>query len=67
MIKYNRCITALAEYFGAGIIDMPKGYINIDNCMAYSCDNKGLHPNPAGHALIEKHIIETMYKKATLK
>ena len=64
MLKFNRCITALAEYFGAGIIDQTKGYINIDNCVAYSCDNKGLHPSPAGHALLEKHIIETLYKKA---
>ena len=60
---YNRCITALAEYFGANVINQQEGYITLDNCVAYSCDNKGLHPNPTGHALIEKHIVETFYQK----
>lgn len=63
MIKYNRCITALAEYFGADVINQQEGYITLGNCVPYSCDNKGLHPNPTGHALMEKHIIETFYDK----
>ena len=63
MKQYNRCITALGEYFGATVIDQTQGYITQANCVRYSCDNKGLHPNPAGHALMERYIIENFYKK----
>ncbi|MBQ9783463.1 MAG: hypothetical protein IJW44_02980 [Clostridia bacterium] len=64
MTKYNLCITALANYFGCNVIDQTKGYITPFNCVRYSCDNKGLHPNPTGHALMEKHIVETLYAKS---
>ena len=64
MKQYNRCIQALAEYFGCNYIDQNEGYITKGNCIAYSCDGKGLHPNPTGHALMEKHIVECFYEKA---
>ena len=63
MKQYNRCIQAIAEYFGCYYIDQNEGYITKSNCTAYSCDGKGLHPNPTGHALMEKHIVESMYEK----
>ena len=65
MKQYNRCIEALAEYFGCNYIDQNEGYITKGNCIAYSCDGKGLHPNPTGHALMEKHIVECFYEKAS--
>ena len=63
MNQYNRCIEALAEYFGCNYIDQNEGYITRGTCIAYSCDGKGLHPNPTGHALMEKHIVESFYEK----
>ena len=63
MNQYNRCITALAKYFGVNVINQQEGYITSGNCTPYSVDNKGLHPSPTGHALMEKHIIETFYKE----
>lgn len=61
--QYNRCIVALANYYGVNVIDQSLGYINSDNCVKYSCDGYGLHPTAEGHALMEKHIVETFYDK----
>ena len=61
--QYNRCITAIATYFGCNVVDQTQGYIVPSNCVKYSCDGKGLHPNPAGHALMEKYIVECFYAK----
>lgn len=60
---YNTCIKALANYFGATIIDQEQGYMLQDNCHAYGSDLKALHPNQQGHALMERLILETMYAK----
>ncbi len=63
MKQYNREITALAKYFGANVINQQKGYINADNCHAYTNDGNCLHPNSAGHALMEKYIVECFYQE----
>ena len=60
---YNTCIKALANYFGATIIDQEQGYMLQDNCHAYGSDLKALHPNQEGHRLMERLILETMYAK----
>ncbi len=61
--QYNRCIIALANYYGVNIVDQSMGYINIDNCVKYSCDGYGLHPTSDGHALMERNIVESLYSK----
>lgn len=65
---YNFCITALANYYGCGVVDQQQGYITYDNCHAFNGDGSAggtaaLHPNVVGHALMEKLIVETFYDK----
>jgi len=61
--SFNVCIRAIAEYLGIGLIDQElEGYITPDNCYAYCGDSTALHPSPYGHLLMEKFIVETLYK-----
>lgn len=61
---YNCCISAIAEYFGATVIDQANdGYLLQENCHAYGSDLKSLHPNQKGHELMERVVVETIYKK----
>ena len=64
-VKYNYCIKALAEYFGCNVADQQNGYITEENCHAYGSDASALHPSPLGHELMEKFIIEELYKAMT--
>ena len=64
-VKYNYCIKALAEYFGCNVADQQNGYITEENCHAYGSDASSLHPSPLGHELMEKFIIEELYKAMT--
>ena len=62
--RQNTCIRAIAEYFGATVIDQQAdGYVTYENCHAYGSDASALHPNPQGHALMERLIVESMWKK----
>lgn len=63
LAKFNQSVTALAEYFGATVVDQSKDEITETNCHAYAADNKSLHPNPKGHAVMAKSIITEMYNK----
>lgn len=60
---YNTCIKAIANYFGATIVDQEAGYMLQENCHAYGSDLTALHPNQEGHRLMERIILESMYKK----
>ncbi len=60
--RYNTCIRALAEYFGVGLIDQQKGLLNDENFFTYGNDGTALHPSAMGHALIARHIINTLYE-----
>ena len=59
----NAVLRAIAEYFGATVIEHVNSGINYDNCHTYAADYNGLHPNLPGHALITKLIVETLYEK----
>ena len=60
---FNACIRAIADYLEIGLIDQERdGYITPENCHAYSGDKTALHPSPYGHLLMEKLIVETLYK-----
>ena len=62
--RHNTCIRAIAEYFGATVIDQQAdGYVTYENSHAYGSDDSGLHPNPQGHALMERLIVESIWKK----
>ncbi|MBQ8850319.1 MAG: hypothetical protein IJ011_08330 [Clostridia bacterium] len=63
--EYNRVITALAEYFGATVIDQDESGRTFDTVHAYSTPGDGhcIHPSSKGHELMERNIVETMYKK----
>jgi lysophospholipase L1-like esterase len=61
--KANTVLRALAEYFGAGVVDQAKSEVNKQNCHMYTRDSHGLHPNGKGHAAITKLIVETLYEK----
>ncbi len=60
---YNTFIAAVADYFGAAVADQANGYMLQENCHAYGSDLTSLHPNQEGHRLMEKVILEAMYKK----
>ena len=60
--RANTILRALAEYFGVGIIDQQKGYVNQSNCHIYAYDTTGLHPDMRGHALMARLIVETLYE-----
>ena len=60
--RANTILRAFAEYFGTGLIDQQEGYVLRNNCHLYTYDtDSSLHPNIKGHALMAKHIIETLY------
>lgn len=65
MDKANTIIRALAEYFGATIVDQSQCEINKANSHTYARDAYGLHPNGKGHAAVTKLIVETLYNKIT--
>ena len=61
--KANLIIRALAEYFEVGFVDQSKSGITRENCMMYSSDETGLHPNGRGHAALTKVIVEALWEK----
>ena len=61
--NFNLCISALADYFGANYISQDSNEIKQHNSLAYSMDMDSLHPNAAGHRLLERLIINEWYKK----
>ena len=63
--KFNRCITALAEYFGITSIDLNEGGIDSEHLSTTTVD--GLHPNVIGFSEIEKIIIKALYAKLIAK
>ncbi len=62
LAKFTQSVSAIAEYFGATVVDQSKDEITETNCHAYAADNSSLHPNPKGHAVMAKSIITEMYK-----
>ncbi len=60
--NYNMSIKAIAEYFGVTVIDQETDGITWDNCHAYGCDIRALHPNVVGHAEMTENIVKTMYE-----
>ena len=65
--KYNVCIKAIAEFMGATVIDQNGEYseLTADKVHAYSTtfDTNGVHPDSAGHELMERLIVKTMCEK----
>ena len=61
--RANTILRAFAEYFGTGLIDQQKGYLNQSICHLYTYDTSGLHPNLKGHELMARLIVETMYDR----
>ena len=62
--RFSTSVTAIAEYFGATVVDQSKDAITQSNCHAYAHDSNSLHPTAAGHAIMAENIIKTMYEKA---
>ncbi len=60
--KANLIIRALAEYFEVGFVDQGESGVTRENCIMYSSDTTGLHPNGRGHAALTKVIVETLYE-----
>ena len=63
LAKFTQSVSAIAEYFGATVVDQSKDEITFENCHAYGADYRALHPNAKGHAVMAKSIITEMYKK----
>ena len=61
--KANVLIRAIAEYFEVGFVDQANSGITRENCMMYSSDETGLHPNGKGHAALTKAIVEAIYER----
>ena len=61
--NYNKTIKALAEYFGATVVDFADDEITFENCHAYAGDMHSLHPTAVGHKVMAEKIIEAMYNK----
>ena len=65
--NYNRVITAIANYFGATVVDQngELSEFNFTNSFAHSSlnENKAIHPRSSGHARIGKLAIKTIAKK----
>ena len=64
--KGNTCLAALANYYGATLVDQAKNQVQYENCHLYGADEanpQALHPNLRGQAALAKLIIETMYEK----
>lgn len=62
--KYNGTVKAIAEYFGATIVDQSLDSITSDNCHSYAGDMSSLHPNAAGHAIMADNIMSNMYARS---
>jgi hypothetical protein len=61
--KANLLIKAIAEYFEVGFVDQLESGVVRENCIMYSSDGTGLHPNGRGHAALTKAIVEAMYER----
>lgn len=64
--KANTCLAALADYYGATIVDQANSTVNYENCHLYGADEANptaLHPNIRGQAALTKLIVETLYEK----
>ena len=64
--KANTCLAALADYYGATIVDQAKNTVQYENCHLYGADEANptaLHPNLRGQAALAKLIVETMYEQ----
>ena len=62
LAKFTQSVSAIAEYFGATVVDQSKDEITTENCHAYGADYRALHPNAKGHAVMAKSIVTEMYK-----
>lgn len=60
--KYNRCIKAIAEYFGVGLVDQDTGDYRYETAHAYTNDHQCLHPNAMGHMRMTELIVKTIYE-----
>ena len=60
--RYNVCITAMAEHFGATVVKtgnaLPK-----DTCHAYGADSTTVHPSVYGHELMFRELAKTLFDK----
>lgn len=63
--KYNVCIQACAEYFGAILVNQnAESGINENTNHAYNFDVKCLHPNALGFYLMTKTIMNTWLRRS---
>ena len=62
LINFNMAIRAIASYFGVTVVDQATDEITWDNCHAYGCDIRALHPNVPGHQKMAENIVETLYE-----
>ena len=68
--SYNRVITALANYFGATVVDQNGELAEYTENNSYTHtslrEDVAIHPKSSGHALIGKLVLKTMAKKNEL-
>ncbi|MBE6630004.1 MAG: SGNH/GDSL hydrolase family protein [Ruminococcaceae bacterium] len=62
LTKANTIISALAEYFGFGLVEQANSGVVRENCVMYAADGTGLHPNGKGHAALTRAIVEELYE-----
>lgn len=61
--EYGRCVRALAEYFGFGIVDQSEGVVGFENCLSYTGESQGLHGSSWGHQKLEELVIRSIYEQ----
>ena len=62
--EFNNAVKALADYFGATVVDQSLDSITKDNCHAFAGDMTSLHPTATGHAIMAENIMKNMYAKS---
>ncbi len=64
VVRYNRCIKALTEYFGVNLVDQyGNSGMNPANHHSYTMDAACLHPNAAGHFCMAQAVLSAMGKR----
>lgn len=65
--KFNRAINAIAEYFGATLVDQSSSYAELTHANNFlysaSIDDVAVHPNVTGHYMMERLILKTLAEK----
>ena len=60
--RYNVSITAIAEYFGATVVQTGNA-LPLAQCHAYGADGTTVHPSVYGHELMFRELARSLYEK----